>query len=312
MNRYLQARACVAGPLRSRLGRHGAARRASSSRAQLKADIDFFGGVVIKEDFTGLDALIFEEKLSSSLSIWKEDNRNGVWLRLPIGASSLIPTAVSKGFWFHHCRDDYILLCTWLKGGKEASQLPRGPSHYIGVAGFVMNSQDELLMIKEKDGPAKARNLWKLPGGLLDMHENIADGVVREVLEETGLNCEYGRLAAVVESHHGSGPMRETSSDLYCISVLAPTDELQELVPQAQEIEACAWIPIATALSFPLYAQGAAFGESFRSALSIRNAHMASKSSKANIGMISRTFPVGIGARVANILYSGNAEERLE
>ena len=75
------------------------------------------------------------------------NNQRGVWLRLSIKDAALIPVAVRHGCWFHHCRDDYILLCTWLVGDKSTSPLPRGPSHYIGVAGFEVNSRDELLKI---------------------------------------------------------------------------------------------------------------------------------------------------------------------
>lgn len=277
-------------------------KKSFSSCRELVAEIDSYGGVVVKEDLSKIEINDFNSKLNYSLMSWKESKRRGVWLRIPASASSLIPTALQNGFWFHHCREDYILLCTWLAGDRSTSMLPRGPSHYIGVAGFVMNSQDDLLMIKEKDGPAKARNLWKLPGGMLDVSENIAQGVVREVREETGMNCEFLQLASIVESHNGTGPMRETSSDLYCISVLKALDEKQVLIPQAKEIEACEWIPISDALAFPLYAPNTSFGESFRSALHVRNEYMRSVGS-SSIGMLSQTLPAGIGRRVANVLY---------
>jgi ADP-ribose pyrophosphatase YjhB (NUDIX family) len=269
----------------------------------IRAALDTYGGVVINSDPDNLAADTFEERLVISLDMWREKKYRGVWLRLPIESSALVPIAVKYGFHFHHCREDYLLLCMWLDESTP-SRLPRGPSHYIGVAGFVVNSKDELLMIKEKDGPSKALDIWKLPGGLLDRNENIETGVVREVFEETGLNCEFVRLAAIVESHYGTGPMRETSSDFYCISVLRLLDESQLISPQMEEIEACDWIPISKVLSFPLYAPNAAFGECFRSALRVRNDEL------ENVGLISETFPVRIGgkakSKMVNILQTNN------
>lgn len=54
----------------------------------------------------------------------------------------------------------------------------------IGAGGFVLNDKNEVLVIKEKHGPAK--HIWKVPGGRVDPGEEICDAVVREVLEETG------------------------------------------------------------------------------------------------------------------------------
>lgn len=118
----------------------------------------------------------FESKLLSSMKIWKEDQRLGIWIRIPIEESSFIPIVVSHGFWFHHCGSEYILLCNWLPGGKTVSRLPPSPSHYIGVAGFILNSRNEILMVQERNGPAAGIGLWKLPGGLCDVGEDIHNG----------------------------------------------------------------------------------------------------------------------------------------
>ena len=42
-----------------------------------------------------------------------------------------------------------------------------------------------------------ARKQWTLPGGGLDLHERAEDGVVREVLEETGYHVEVDALLGV-------------------------------------------------------------------------------------------------------------------
>ena len=39
--------------------------------------------------------------------------------------------------------------------------------------------------------------MWTLPGGGIELHEELEDGVVREVREETGYDVEVGRLLGV-------------------------------------------------------------------------------------------------------------------
>lgn len=280
----------------------------------LKSKVDIYNGVSITEDLLSISTAVFDEKLAVSLNNWSSDNLKGVWLRLPIEISHLVPVAVRHGFWFHHCSSDYILMCNWLQGGKETSLLPAAPSHYIGVAGFVLNSQRELLVIQEKHGPAAGQNLWKLPGGLLDLHEDISKGVVREVREETGIECNFSRLVAIVEGHHGSGPARESASDLYCVSVLNCTDETQPIVPQVHEIEKCQWVPVKEVLTHPLYGPGTAFGACFRSALAVCNGNTVSSTNVDSTkqtgafsflntqGLVNSVLPV-VGKRTASVYH---------
>jgi len=48
-------------------------------------------------------------------------------------------------------------------------------------------------------GKPPAAGLWSVPGGRLEGAETLAQGVAREVREETGLVVEVGPLACVVE-----------------------------------------------------------------------------------------------------------------
>ncbi|MFB6226072.1 MAG: NUDIX hydrolase [Candidatus Paceibacteria bacterium] len=50
-----------------------------------------------------------------------------------------------------------------------------------GVYSFVRNKNDEILMIVDE-----ASNQWELPGGGLHVGEDLVEGVLREVKEETG------------------------------------------------------------------------------------------------------------------------------
>ena len=50
---------------------------------------------------------------------------------------------------------------------------------------LIINEKDELLVVRRKKDPAKGT--LDLPGGFTDMEESGEQGVIREVLEETGL-----------------------------------------------------------------------------------------------------------------------------
>ncbi|QFY12654.1 NUDIX domain-containing protein [Nonomuraea phyllanthi] len=65
------------------------------------------------------------------------------------------------------------------------------------VGAIIFDASDRLLLIKRGHPPGMGT--WSVPGGRLESGETDAEGLRREVLEETGLRVEVGRLAGVVE-----------------------------------------------------------------------------------------------------------------
>jgi ADP-ribose pyrophosphatase YjhB (NUDIX family) len=63
--------------------------------------------------------------------------------------------------------------------------------------GAVILDGDRLLMIRRGRPPGIGR--WSLPGGRVERGETMAEAVVREVAEETGLTCRCGELLGWVE-----------------------------------------------------------------------------------------------------------------
>lgn len=55
----------------------------------------------------------------------------------------------------------------------------------VGIGAFVMNEDGAVLAVQERSGPLKGTGIWKIPTGLLDRGEDVPDGAIREVLEET-------------------------------------------------------------------------------------------------------------------------------
>ena len=72
------------------------------------------------------------------------------------------------------------------------------------AVGAVVIDDDALLLIRRGREPGRGR--WSIPGGRVERGETLAHAVVREVLEETGVDCVVGELIGWVErisdSHH--------------------------------------------------------------------------------------------------------------
>jgi len=60
------------------------------------------------------------------------------------------------------------------------------------VAVLVLNSKDQLLLVKRSVEPAKGT--WCLPGGFIEVDESIEEAAVRELEEETGIKGEIEGL----------------------------------------------------------------------------------------------------------------------
>jgi 8-oxo-dGTP diphosphatase len=68
----------------------------------------------------------------------------------------------------------------------------------IGCVGAVVtDEQGRLLMIKRGHEPGAG--LWSIPGGRIEPGETDAEALVREMLEETNLSIEPGRLLGRVQ-----------------------------------------------------------------------------------------------------------------
>jgi 8-oxo-dGTP diphosphatase len=62
------------------------------------------------------------------------------------------------------------------------------PKHPIVGVGGVVIDRDRALLIRRGREPLKGE--WSIPGGMLELGEELSDGVRRELKEETGLDVE--------------------------------------------------------------------------------------------------------------------------
>lgn len=75
------------------------------------------------------------------------------------------------------------------------------PTPKVDVRAFIINRENEILMVKEK-----ADGRWTLPGGWADVGFTASESVVKEVKEETGLTVKATQLLAVFDKKNHPHP----------------------------------------------------------------------------------------------------------
>lgn len=206
---------------------------ATTNTNTLPFSADQFRGVIIDPEQLPEDAE-FEAALNQSLAAWKAEGFRLVWLKVLIARAALVPIAVAAGFVFHHSNEgDLMMTCRLV----EDAFVPTHATHYVGVGGVVINERRELLVVCEKHRRTSQR-YYKLPGGALQPGEHLAEAVLREVLEETGVQAQFESLVCF---RHWHG-YRYGKSDIYFVCRLKPLSE--DVTLQAEEIEECLWMPV--------------------------------------------------------------------
>jgi ADP-ribose pyrophosphatase YjhB (NUDIX family) len=103
-------------------------------------------------------------------------------------------------------------------------------SPLVAGTAAIINDDGNILLMRRSDN-----RLWNMPGGILEVGETPAAGVVREALEETGVRCAPIALVGVYDNR-----MRETGAiqHLYKFTFLCkPLDNGQAGEPVSHAIE---------------------------------------------------------------------------
>lgn len=193
-----------------------------------------FGGIIPDPASLPADTNTFATQLQHSLQTWTADGYKLVWLEVPLGSAGLVPVAVAEGFTFHHADEEYVMM---LKRLEDEAFVPNYSTHYIGAGGVVITEDNEILVVRERRGRSGAGS-FKLPGGHLYEGEHLADAVLREVLEETGIETRFESLVCFRHQHS----YRHGKSDIYFVCSLKPLT--REIIMQDEEIAECVWMPV--------------------------------------------------------------------
>lgn len=209
--------------------------------------------IILSEDETGLydkdmnsttgTTLSIEEfrhNLHATIAACTELNKKSLWIQIPMSQARYIEACTNiPGLNFHHTEGDTVHLALWLRQDIE-NKIPEYATHQVGVGAIVINSRDEILCVREL---RKNFRKWKIPGGLADLGEQLDEAAIREVKEETGIDCTFKNVLGFRHTHG----LQFGRSDMYFVCELEPIEDdggLQQPVAQEGEIAATAWVPL--------------------------------------------------------------------
>lgn len=101
--------------------------------------------------------------------------------------------------------------------------VPDSPRHSVSVAGFVVNDEGQVLVVRRRDNGE-----WQPPGGVLELEETIEQGLRREVREEAGVDIVVGPLTGVYKNMR-LGVVALVFRCTYVGGALRTSDETDEL-----------------------------------------------------------------------------------
>lgn len=115
------------------------------------------------------------------------------------------------------------------------------PRHSVSVTGVVIREDGRVLAIQRADD-----GRWVPPGGVLELDETPQQGVAREVLEETGIVVEPGRLVGVYKNMrlgvvslailcHPVGGSAHPTDEAVKVAWLDPS-EAADVMPEARAV----------------------------------------------------------------------------
>lgn len=78
---------------------------------------------------------------------------------------------------------------------SESRRYPTRP--FLGVGALIFDDAGNILLVERAGEPMKG--YWSIPGGIIETGETLADGIRREVMEETGLDVEALSIFEIFE-----------------------------------------------------------------------------------------------------------------
>lgn len=201
----------------------------------LQASRNKYGGVFLSGKQLPNDHTAFREAMFLALDTWTREGLKLAWLEVPASRGGLLPEALALGFSLHHCRGDNLMLVRRL---IEGAYIPDACTHSIGAGGLVLSEDNLILVVLEKRDRIERPEHLKLPGGMLERGEHLAEGAIREVFEETGIRTEFRGLIGMRHHHRG----QFGASNIYAVCRLSPLNH--DIRLDNEELEKALWMPV--------------------------------------------------------------------
>lgn len=72
----------------------------------------------------------------------------------------------------------------------------------LTVRGIIKNDKNEILLVKRHPKSRTDPEMWELPGGKVDPGEDFDKALIREIKEETSLDCDIGDFCDAVQNDY--------------------------------------------------------------------------------------------------------------
>ena len=103
-----------------------------------------------------------------------------------------------------------MIRCTFENGNEALLR-------HVTMGGFCVH-ESRVLLIRRSEGLLDGGKIGP-PGGYLERDETVEEGIVREVLEETGYQCSNPTLIAIKSDPSRSGAMRQDVELLFLLEL---------------------------------------------------------------------------------------------
>ncbi|KAM3964368.1 uncharacterized protein ACR2FA_001342 [Aphomia sociella] len=202
---------------------------------------DRFNGITVDTSKEKCSQQDFSQKLHESITKWIADAKRCIWFRVNIEDSYQVPILANKGFTFHHARDGFVMMYKWLPSDSDAN-LPPAAHTNLSIGAIVFNDKDQILAVSEKQYEFPH---CKLPGGYVEVGEDLTEAAVREVKEETGVDTVFQYLITFLHTHN----MMHGNSE---VNVLVMMKALSDQINISQrEVNDCKWMHVTEYTNHP-------------------------------------------------------------
>lgn len=201
----------------------------------LQAIRNKYGGVFVSGRDLPEENAQFRVAMAIALSAWAREDLKLAWLEIPARRGELLPDALDLGFKLHHSRGETLMLVRRLIDG---AYIPDACTHSIGAGGLVLSEDRQILVVLEKRDRIERPEHLKLPGGMLERREHLAEAAVREVFEETGIRTQFRGLIGMRHHHRA----QFGASNIYAVCHLSPLSF--DIHIDGDELEKALWMPI--------------------------------------------------------------------